>query len=84
MNPASVFDNTEVLLHWARDDKPVRYRSTRISKADASGKFKFIGLGPGDHELLVYAWRGELVKKTMRRVINVGVDAGELTIVFGY
>ncbi|MFT5221246.1 MAG: hypothetical protein ACI87H_003392 [Gammaproteobacteria bacterium] len=73
-----------MLLHWARDENDIRYRSTRSSKADASGKFKFSGLGPGDHELLVYAWRGEIVKKTMRRVINVGVDSAAVSIVFGY
>ncbi|MCZ6883541.1 MAG: hypothetical protein O7F15_11150, partial [Gammaproteobacteria bacterium] len=67
-------------------ENDVRIRSTRQVSADASGEFRFTGLGPGDHELVVSAWRGdaagETIKQTVRQTVNVGIDPGELNIFF--
>jgi len=78
------FDGAQVFLNWALQENDVRIRSTRQLSADASGVFRFTGLGPGDHELVVSAWRddtfGETIKRTVRQTVNVGVDPQELDI----
>ena len=76
------FDGADVFLYWALHENGVRIRSTRKASADASGEFRFTGLGPGDHELVVSAWRGNTIKQTVRQPVDVGVDSGELIIVF--
>ena len=76
------FDGADVFLNWALHKKGVRVRSTRKVSANASGEFRFSGLGPGDHELVVSAWRGNTFKKTIKQTVNVGVDSGELIVVF--
>jgi hypothetical protein len=76
------FDGADVFLNWALHKKGVRVRSTRKVSANASGEFRFSGLGPGDHELVVSAWRGSTFKKTIKQTVNVGVDSGELIVVF--
>jgi hypothetical protein len=48
---------------------------------NTSGKFRFTGLGPGYHELVVTAWKGNTFKQTVKRMVNVGVDSGELIMV---
>jgi hypothetical protein len=76
------FDSADVFLNWALHENGVRIRSTRKVSANDSGKFQFTGLGPGDHELVVSAWRGNTFNQKIRQTVNVGVDSGELIIVF--
>jgi len=80
------FDGAQVFLNWALKKNGVRIRSTRQVSVDAGGEFRFTGLGPGDHELVVSAWKsdafGQTVKQTVRQTVNVGVDPGELNIFF--
>ncbi len=75
------FDGADVFLNWVLHENGVRIRSTRKVSANASGEFRFTGLGPGDHELVVTAWRGNTFKQTVRRKVNLSVDSGELIIV---
>jgi hypothetical protein len=79
------FDGASIFLNWALQENGVRIRSTRQFSAEASGEFQFSGLGPGDHELVVSAWRedafGKTIKQTIRQMVNVGVDSAELIIV---
>jgi hypothetical protein len=74
------------MLIWASQENGVRIRSNRQAKADASGEFQFSGLGPGDHELVVSAWRvdtfGETTKQTVKQTVNVGFESGDLDILF--
>jgi hypothetical protein len=74
------FDGADVFLNWALHENGVRIRSTRKVTVNASGEFGFTGLGPGNHELVVTAWRGNNFKQTVKRTVNVGVDSGELII----
>ena len=76
------FDGADVFLNWVLHESGVRIRSTRKASADANGEFRFIGLGPGEHELIVSAWRGNTFKQTVKQMVNLGVDSGELIIVF--
>jgi hypothetical protein len=80
------FDGAQVFLNWVSQENSVRIRSTRQANADASGAFRFNGLGPGDHELVVNAWKadatGHTIKQSLRQTVNVGVDAGDLNIYF--
>ena len=78
------FDGASVFLKWALQQNGVRIRSTRQLNVDASGEFLFSGLGPGDHELVVSAWRddtfGQTTKQTIRQTVNMGVDPEEIVI----
>ncbi len=76
------FDGADIFLNWVLHDSGVRIRSTRKASADANGEFRFTGLGPGNHQLVVTAWRSDTFKQTVIRTVNVGVDSGELIIVF--
>jgi hypothetical protein len=76
------FDGADVFLNWTLHESGVRIRSTRKASADANGEFRFSGLGPGEHELIIFAWRGDTFKKTTKQMVNLGVDSGELIIVF--
>ena len=76
-----IFDGADVFLNWARHENGVRIRSTRKVTANTSGRFRFTGLGPGEHEIVVTAWRGNTFKQTVKQTVNVGVDSGELIIV---
>jgi hypothetical protein len=80
------FDGAQVFLNWALQYNGVRIRSTRQVSANDRGEFRFTGLGPGDHELVVNAWKGDTagqtIKQTLRQTINLGVDPGELDIFF--
>lgn len=76
-----IFDGAYVFLNWTLHKNGARFRSTRKVTANASGEFRFTGLGPGDHEIVVTAWRGNTYKQTVRQTVNVGVDSGELIIV---
>ena len=76
------FDGADVFLNWTLREIDVRIRSTRKVRVDAGGGFQFTGLGPGDHELVATAWRGSTFKQTIKQTVNVGVDSGELIIVF--
>jgi len=75
-------DGADVFLNWALHKNGARFRSTRKVSANANGEFQFTGLGPGNHELVVSAWRGNTFKQMVKQTINVGVDSGELIIVF--
>lgn len=75
------FDGANVFLNWALHENGVRIRSTRKVSANASGEFRFTGLGPGSHELVVTAWRGDTFRQTVKRTVNVGVDSEESIIV---
>ena len=76
------FDGANVFLNWALHKNGARFLSTRKVNANANGEFQFTGLGPGNHELVVTAWRSNTFRQTVRQTINVGVDFGELSIVF--
>ena len=75
------FDGAEVYLNWVLHEKGVRTRSIRKVSANAFGEFQFTGLGPGNHELVVTAWRGNTFKQTVKQTVNLGIDSGELIIV---
>ena len=75
-------DGADVFLNWAIHENSAIIRSTRKISANASGKFRFTGLGPGNHELIVTAWKGNTFKQTVKRKVDVGVDSGELIIFF--
>lgn len=75
------FDGADVYLIWALHENGVSIRSTRKFSADRSGTFRFAGLGPGRHELVVSAWRGGKVKKAVKQTVDVGIDSGELLVV---
>ena len=77
-----ILDGADVFLNWALHKNGARFRSTRRVRANASGEFRFTELGPGDHELVVSAWRGNTFRHTVKQRVNVGVDSGELIIVF--
>jgi hypothetical protein len=34
-------------------------------------------LGPGDHELIVFAWGEGAFKQMVRQTVNLGVNAGQ-------
>jgi hypothetical protein len=78
------FDGAHVFLIWSLQENNVRSRSIRQTNVDASGKFRFIELGPGKHELVVTAWRedayGQTIKQTFRKTINLGIDSGDLYV----
>jgi len=80
------FNGAKVFLNWGIKENGIRIRSTRQVSADAGGKFRFTGLGPGDHELVVSAsWNdafGQTNKHTLRQMVNVSVDSEELNIFF--
>ena len=77
-------DGAYVFLNWTLQENGIRIRSTRQVSADANGEFLFTELGPGDHELVVSAWRdntvGQIIKRTIRQTVNVSVDPQELII----
>ena len=75
-------DGADVFLNWALHKNGARFRSTRKVSANSNGEFQFTGLGPGNHELVISAWRGNTFKQMVKQTINVGVDSGELIIVF--
>jgi hypothetical protein len=76
------FEGADIFLNWALHEDGVRIRSTRKTSANASGEFRFTGLGSGNHQLVVTAWGSDTFQQTVRRSVNVGVDSGELIIVF--
>ncbi len=77
-------DGAYVFLNWTLQENGIRIRSIRQVSADANGEFLFTELGPGDHELVVSAWRdntvGQIIKRTIRQTVNVSVDPQELII----
>ena len=73
-------DGADVFLNWALNENGVRTRSTRKVSANKAGEFRFTGLGPGDHKLIVSAWIGDTFKQTVKKTVNVGVDSGEIMI----
>ena len=81
-----IFDGALIFLNWALKQNGVRIRSVRQVNADASGEFRFSGLGPGYHELVVSAWRrnagGQTLKQTVRQTVNVGTDPADVNIYF--
>ena len=50
------------------------------TSADRFGAFRFAGLGPGRHELVVTAWKNDTDIRTVRNTVDLGVDSGEQII----
>jgi hypothetical protein len=75
------FDGASVIMIWALQKNGISIRSTRQTSADVNGIFHFTELGPGNHKLVVSAWRGVNFRHTFKKTVNVGVDPGELNIV---
>ncbi len=78
------FDGAHAFLIWSLQENNVRFRSVRQISVDTSGKFRFVELGPGKHELVVTAWRddasGQAIKRKLRKTVNLGIDSGDLYI----
>jgi hypothetical protein len=78
------FDRARVFLDWKLQENGIRIRSTRQTSVGTSGEFQFTELGPGNHELVISAWKGgtsgQATKYTARQTVNVGIDPGELNI----
>ncbi len=78
------FDRARVFLNWELQENGIRIRATRQISVDSSGEFQFTELGPGNHELVISAWKagafGQTPKYTARQTVNVGIDPGELNI----
>jgi hypothetical protein len=74
------FDRANVVVVWTDQNNEIRIRSSRHVRTDPTGKFRFYGLGPGNHELIVSAWAGKTFKKTVKRTVNLGIESGELDI----
>ncbi len=74
------FDGANVVVVWRANYGDVRSHSSRQVNADASGKFRFTNLGPGDHELIISAWNDNSFKNTIKKIVNLGVDSGEIDI----
>ncbi|MDJ0956881.1 MAG: carboxypeptidase-like regulatory domain-containing protein [Arenicellales bacterium] len=74
-------DGANVVVVWTAEDDDVTSESTRQATTDTSGAFRFFGLGPGDHELIVFAWGEGAFKQTVRQNVNLGVDSGQVNVV---
>ena len=74
-------DGANVVVVWTAEHDGVTSESTRQSITDTSGAFRFFGLGPGDHELIVFAWGEGAFKQMVRQTINLGVDSGQVNVV---
>ena len=74
------FDGAKVVVVWTDQNNEIRIRSSRHVTTDPTGKFRFYGLGPGNHELIVSAWTGNTFKKTVKKTVNLGIESGELDI----
>ena len=74
------FDRANVVVVWTDQNNGIRIRSTRHVRTDPTGKFRFYGLGPGNHELIVSVWAGNTSEKTVKKTVNLGIDSGELDI----
>ena len=74
------FDGAKVVVVWTDQNNEIRIRSSRHVTADPTGKFRFYGLGPGNHELIVSVWAGNTSEKTVKKTVNLGIDSGELDI----
>ena len=74
-------DGASVVVTWAVQRNGVSSRSTRQVSADSTGAFRFTGLGPGDHQLMVSAWNEGTFKQSVKQTVNLGVDSGEVDII---
>ena len=74
------FVRANAIVLWTTQNNEIRNQSTRQVTTDKTGSFRFTGLGPGDHELIMSVWNGNTFKKTVKQVVNLGVDPGELEI----
>lgn len=74
-------DGASVVVTWAVQRNGVSSRSTRQVSADSTGAFRFTGLGPGDHHLMVSAWNEGTFKQSVKQTVNLGVDSGEVDII---
>lgn len=75
-------DGANVIVVWTAENDGVTSESTRQAITDTSGAFRFFGLGPGDHELIVFAWGEGAFKRMVRKTVNLGVDSGQVNVVF--
>jgi hypothetical protein len=74
------FDGATVVVVRTDQNNEIRIRSSRHVTTDPTGKFRFYGLGPGIHELIVSVWNGNASEKTVKKTVNLGIDSGELDI----
>ena len=74
-------DGANVVVVWTAENDGVTSESTRQSVTDTSGAYQFFGLGPGDHELIVFAWGEGAFKRMVRQTVNLGVDSGQVNVV---
>ena len=74
-------DGANVVVVWTAENDGVTSEATRQTITDTSGAFRFIGLGPGDHELIVFAWGEGAFKRMVRQTINLGIDSGQVNVV---
>lgn len=74
------FAGADVFLHWTSIQDQIIVRSRRKTSAGTLGEFRFTGLGPGKHELVVTAWRDETDMRTVRKPVDLGVDSSKVVI----
>ena len=74
-------DGANVVVVWTAEDDGVTSESTRQATTDTRGAFRFFGLGPGHHELIVFAWGEGAFKQMVRQTVNLGVDLGQVNVV---
>ena len=74
-------DGANVVVVWTAENDGVTSESTRQTVTDTSGAYRFFGLGPGDHELIVFAWGEGASRQMVRRTVNLGVDSAQVNVV---
>ena len=74
-------DGANVVVVWTAENDGVTSEATRQAITDPSGAFRFFGLGPGEHELIVFAWGEGAFKQMVRQTVNLGVDSGQVNVV---
>ena len=74
-------DGPNVVVVWTAENDGVTSGSTRQAITETRGAFRFFGLGPGDRELIVFAWGEGAFKQTVKQNVNLGVDSVQLNVV---
>lgn len=74
-------DGAHVVVVWTAENDGVTSESKRQAVTDTSGAFRFSGLGPGDHELIVFAWGEGAFRQMLRQTVNMGIDSGQINVV---
>ena len=76
-----IIDGANVVVVWTAENNGITSESTRQAITDTNGAFQFSGLGPGKHELIVFAWGDDAFKRMVRQTVNLGVDSGQVNVV---